>query len=66
MWIRKKGQKILEALKEEGAVYNYETKLQKKDGSHVDISLTISRLRDKSGNIIGTVGVSKDITEEKS
>ncbi|MDP3260602.1 MAG: response regulator, partial [Thermodesulfovibrionales bacterium] len=57
--------KILEALKEEGAMYNYETKLQKKDGSHVDISLTISRLRDKSGNIIGTVGVSKDITEEK-
>ena len=57
--------KILEALKEEGAVYNYETKLQKKDGSHVDISLTISRLRDKAGNIIGTVGVSKDITEEK-
>ncbi|RJQ41379.1 MAG: diguanylate cyclase [Nitrospiraceae bacterium] len=57
--------KILEALKEEGAVFNYETKLQKKDGSHVDISLTISRLRDKAGNIIGTVGVSKDITEEK-
>ena len=57
--------KILEALKEEGAVYNYETKLQKKDGSQVDISLTISRLRDKAGNIIGTVGVSKDITEEK-
>ncbi len=57
--------KILEALKEEGAVYNYETKLLKKDGSQVDISLTISRLRDKAGNIIGTVGVSKDITEEK-
>lgn len=56
---------MLEALKEEGAVYNYETKLQKKDGSHVDISLTISRLRDKAGKIIGTVGVSKDITEEK-
>ena len=31
----------------------------------MDISLTISRLRDKAGNIIGTVGVSKDITEEK-
>ncbi|MBA3060663.1 MAG: PAS domain S-box protein, partial [Nitrospirae bacterium] len=58
-------QKILETLKKEGAVYNYEAKLQKKDGSHVDISLTISYLRDKAGNIIGTVGVSKDITEEK-
>jgi diguanylate cyclase (GGDEF)-like protein/PAS domain S-box-containing protein len=62
---REERAKILEALKEEGAVYNYETKLLKKDGFHVDISLTISRLRDKAGNIIGTVGVSKDITEER-
>ncbi|PIP71198.1 MAG: hypothetical protein COW90_01360 [Nitrospirae bacterium CG22_combo_CG10-13_8_21_14_all_44_11] len=58
-------EKILETLKEEGAVYNYETKLLKKDGAQVDISLTISRLRDKTGHIIGTVGISKDITEEK-
>ncbi|MBA3071508.1 MAG: diguanylate cyclase, partial [Nitrospirae bacterium] len=58
-------QKILETLKKEGAVYNYETKLLKKDGSQVDISLTISHLSDKAGNIIGTVGISKDITEEK-
>lgn len=57
--------KILEALKKKGAVYNYETRLLRKDGSPVDISLTISQLRDKDGNVIGTVGVSKDITEDK-
>ncbi len=56
---------ILKTLHEKGAVYNYETKLLKKDGSPVDISLTISVLRDKTGSIIGTVGISKDITEEK-
>ena len=56
---------ILKTLHEKGAVYNYETKLLKKDGSPVDISLTISVLRDKTGCIIGTVGISKDITEEK-
>ncbi|MBM4064373.1 MAG: response regulator [Planctomycetes bacterium] len=56
---------ILKTLHEKGAVYNYETKLLKKDGSPVDISLTISVLRDKTGGIIGTVGISKDITEEK-
>lgn len=56
---------ILKTLHEKGAVYNYETKLFKKDGSPVDISLTISVLRDKTGCIIGTVGISKDITEEK-
>ena len=56
---------ILETIKKKGAIYNYETKLIKKDGSSVDISLTISELRDKTDNVIGTVGVSKDITEEK-
>jgi len=57
--------RILDQLKKSGAIYNYETRVVRKDGSPVDISLTISQLRDKSGNIIGTVGVSKDITEEK-
>ncbi|HHT9107889.1 MAG TPA: diguanylate cyclase [Candidatus Wunengus sp. YC64] len=56
---------ILKTLHEKGAVYNYETKLLKKDGSPVDISLTISVLRDRTGSIIGTVGISKDVTEEK-
>ncbi|HLE87165.1 MAG TPA: diguanylate cyclase [Candidatus Brocadiaceae bacterium] len=56
---------ILKTLHEKGAIYNYETKLLKKDGSPVDISLTISVLRNRTGCIIGTVGISKDITEEK-
>jgi len=57
--------KILETLKRSGAIHNYETKLQRKDGSYVDISLTISQMKDRSGNVVGTVGVSKDITNEK-
>ena len=57
--------RILRALKDKGAIYNYETRLLRKNSSSVDISLTISQMRDSSGNIIGTVGVSKDITEEK-
>ena len=56
---------VIEVLKSRGAVYNYETKLLKKDGSPVDINLTISQLRNKSGRVIGTVGISKDITEER-
>ncbi len=58
-------ERILQILKERGSVVNYETQLLRKDGRPVDISLTISQLRDKEGNVIGTVGVSKDITEEK-
>lgn len=58
-------EKILNILRERDAILNYETQLLRKDGTPVDISLTISRLRDREGNIIGTVGISKDITEEK-
>ncbi|HCC69458.1 MAG TPA: hypothetical protein DEP99_06215 [Nitrospiraceae bacterium] len=57
--------KILEVLRKSGAIHNYETKLERKDSSYVDISLTISHMKDKTDNIIGTVGVSKDITKEK-
>lgn len=56
---------IAEILKKKGAIFNHETVLLDSSGMPKDISLTISELRDKRGNIIGTVGVSKDITEEK-
>ncbi|MBA4371787.1 MAG: hypothetical protein C0402_02870 [Thermodesulfovibrio sp.] len=57
--------RIVEVLKNRNAVYNYETRLLRKDGSPVDINLTISQLRNTTGRVIGTVGVSKDITEAK-
>jgi len=57
--------KIIEILKKIGAVHNHETTLLRKDGKSIDISLTISQLRDRTGKVIGTVGVSKDITQEK-
>jgi diguanylate cyclase (GGDEF)-like protein/PAS domain S-box-containing protein len=56
---------VINILNDRGAVYNYETVLIRKDGSPVDISLTMSRLRDRAGSVVGTVGVSKDITVEK-
>lgn len=58
-------QKILEILKRDGSVLNYETKLKTKDGRIIDISLTISQLKDNAGSVIGTVGISKDITKRK-
>jgi len=56
---------ILEKLKKDKFVANYETLLRKKDGNTVNISLTISRIMDKNGDIIGTIGISKDITDIK-
>ena len=56
---------ILARLKKDHFVANYETVLRRKDKSLVDISLTISRILNKDGDIIGTIGISKDITEKK-
>jgi two-component system, OmpR family, sensor histidine kinase VicK len=41
-------------------VTNYETRLRTKSGELLDITLTLSVLRDAEGNVLGTVGVSKD------
>jgi len=54
-----------ERLEREESISNYETRLKRKDGRLIDISLSISLLRDDSNRVIGTVGVSKDITEKK-
>jgi len=62
---REDRQKILELIKEKKMVTNYETQLVRKDGKVIDISLSISLLRDEHGKVIGTVGISKDITEWK-
>ena len=47
----------------DGAVSNFETKLRHKNDSLVDISLTLSLLTDNEGKVMGTVGISKDITD---
>jgi len=54
-----------EILERTGNVTNYETALLTKDGQVQDVLLTLSRLRDSEGRPIGTIGISKNITEEK-
>ncbi|MEN6468586.1 MAG: PAS domain S-box protein, partial [Smithella sp.] len=44
---------------------NHETKRVRKDGVAIDISLTLSSIRDKSGNICGVSAIMHDITEQK-
>jgi two-component system cell cycle sensor histidine kinase PleC len=44
---------------------NYETKRVRKDGVVIDISLTLSSIKDKSGNICGISAIMHDITEQK-
>ena len=56
---------ILNRLRTEHFVQNYETVLKRKDNGLENISLTISRILNNKGEIIGTIGISKDITEKK-
>ena len=44
---------------------HFETVRQRKDGSLVDISLTVSPVRDTDGKIIGASKIARDITERK-
>jgi len=56
---------ILEKIKRGEAVDHYETIRRRKDGTLIDISVTISPIRDADGNIIGASKVARDITERK-
>jgi PAS domain S-box-containing protein len=44
---------------------NYETVRQRKDGSRVEVSLTLSPIIDGEGRIVGVSGIAHDITERK-
>ena len=54
---------ILARIKRGEAVEHYETVRRRKDGSRVDISLTISPIRDGKGTIAGASKIARDISE---
>jgi PAS domain S-box-containing protein len=56
---------ILSRLRKGIRVEHFETKRLRKDGSLIDVSLTISPVRDKNGNIIRVSKIARDITERK-
>ncbi|HKQ77231.1 MAG TPA: PAS domain S-box protein [Blastocatellia bacterium] len=56
---------ILERLRRGEQVDHYETVRRRKDGSDVDISLTISPIRDKSGKVVAASKIARNITDRK-
>ncbi len=56
---------ILAKLRRGEHVDHYETVRMAKDGRRVDISLTVSPLRDKWGTVVGASKVGRDISERK-
>lgn len=57
--------RILERIRRGEKVDHYQTKRRRKDGRIIDVSLTVSPIRDASGSIIGASKIGRDITAEK-
>lgn len=57
--------RILARLRTGERIDHFETKRQTKDGRLLDVSLTISPLKNKQGQIIGLSKIARDITEKK-
>ncbi len=56
---------ILERINRGERTDHYETVRQRKDGSQIEISLTVSPVRNAQGEIIGASKIARDITERK-
>jgi signal transduction histidine kinase len=46
-------------------IQRYETRRIRKDGTHIDVSVTLSPVRNASGQIIGGSAIGHDITQRK-
>ena len=58
-------EEILERLRRGEAIKQFETVRRRKDGTNVDVSLSITPVRNSSGNIIGAFAIQHDISERK-
>jgi PAS domain S-box-containing protein len=56
----------MELLRRGGAVGNLETVRLRKDGTPINVSITISPIRNKAGDVIGISKIARDITKEKT
>jgi len=57
---------LIRRITEGDAIRDFSTELKCKDGSPLQVSLSLSQLKDSSGRMIGTVGMCKDISHRKA
>ena len=58
-------EEIIASLRTGKRIEHYETERVRKNGQHIEVSLTISPIKDGSGNVIGASKIARDITERK-
>ncbi len=52
-------------IRKKGMLTDIETQIYRKDGSLIDVNVSISVVKDWEGNIAGSIGIIRDITERK-
>jgi len=57
---------ILERIRRGGRVKHFETIRTRKDGQRIHVSLTVSPIRDRVGQIVGVSDIARDITERRA
>jgi PAS domain S-box-containing protein len=63
--LRQEERQILDRIRQGQRIDHFETVRVARDGRRLDISLTVSPLRDDSGRVIGASKVARDVTERK-
>jgi PAS domain S-box-containing protein len=56
---------ILQRIRQGERIDHYETVRRRKDGGYIDVSLTVSPIKDDDGTIIGASKIARDITDRK-
>jgi len=56
---------ILDRIRRGERIDHYDTVRRRKDGTLIDISLTVSPIKDQNGRIIGASKIARDVTERK-
>src|SRR5205085_1049784 len=62
---RQEWEEIMQRLAEGQRLEHFETVRSRKDGRRIDVSITVSPVRDASGKLIGASTFARDITERK-
>lgn len=57
---------ILAKLRQGQHIHHYETVRQRKDGTRMEVSLSISPVKDQHGSVIGAAKIARDISERKA
>jgi PAS domain S-box-containing protein len=56
---------VLERIRRGQSVDHYETVRRRKDGTLIDVSLTVSPIRNRQGQVIGASKIARDVTDSK-